>query len=226
MYDLNELSSQYTYILEKHIKYLHQGNHILLYQKLFDFRISHLAPAYHLNSFNNAKNEYFEKDLPELLKKGVIDDNDLALTSLKVQLELNALLIAIKTSLDKLVYFISRINKSVSPKTTFGRIKENQKASGLMSEVLKKKNESEIMNLLYENYLNWISDAVEPRDTIVHYENLNLDFKLLNSEKFEPVFSKFEKGIHKLEQKDLQNFVDNWLKLSSEFIGVFCRSLN
>lgn len=225
LYDLEKLSSDYTVLLDKNVKYLYHGNHIFLYHKFFDFRISYLAPAYHFNTLEKVTKDYFEIDLPKLSSKGVVDENDMSFMTLKIQLELNALLVSIKTALDRFVFFISKINRSVSPSTTFGRIKENGKGTGLMSEVLKKKEEIEIMKLIYHNYNLWIRDAVKPRDTVVHYENLSLNFKIVENNSFEPVFSKIEKGIENLELKDLKKYVDHWMEFSNEFIRTFCRTL-
>jgi len=222
LYNLDKLSSEYTDLINENVEYLFQGNHIFIYHKIFDFRISYLSPAYHFNTLKKVTDEYFEKDIPKLSSKGVVDENDMSFLTIKIQLELNALLISIKTALDRLVFFISKINKSVSPSTTFGRIKENGKGTGLMSEVLKKKEEIEIMELIYQNYYEWISDAVKPRDTVVHYENLSLNFKLLENNNFEPVFSKWEKGIQNLELNDLKTYVDNWMKFSNEFLRTYC----
>lgn len=225
MYDLNKLSSDFTKTLNKNIKHLYIGNDILIYQKYYDFKISHLSPAYHFNRLKTVIEDYFSKDLPYMLSKGVIDEHDMSYSTLKIQLELNAFLVAIKTALDRLVYFVSKINKSVSSSTTFGRITTEGKTKGMMSEVKFRKDSDKLMKLIFDNYNDWISKAVKPRDTVVHYENLLINFKIINNE-FSPVFNKAEKNIRNFELNDLKSFVDKWLIFSIEFMNLFSEKLS
>ncbi len=225
MYDLNIISEEYTNSLNENVKNFYVGNHILIYQKYFDFRISYLSPAYHFNKLERVINEYFEKDLPDLMNKGVIDENDMSFSSLKMQLELNALLIALKTALDRLVFFISKSHRSVMPSSTFGRISEEGKGKGMMSEVLKRKDTDELMKLIYENYNDWISRAVKPRDTVIHYDNLFIDFRVNENQKYSPVFSKPEKLIKGYEMSDLKEFVDKWMTFSNDFMNIYGKIL-
>ena len=225
MYNLEKKSSDYTELFNLSVEKLYSRNYIFVYQKLFDFRISYLAPAYHFNNFENIINKYFENDIPKMISKGVVDETDMSFSTLKVQLELNTLLISIKTSLDRLVFFISKINKGVSPSSTFGRIRVDGKGKGMMSEVLKQKDNNKLMRLIYDNYNDWIYKAVKPRDTVIHYENLQMGFQINDLNKFNPVFSKFEREIEDFDLDDLKLFVDKWMIFCNNFLKEFSKSI-
>ena len=227
MYDLNNISEEFTKSLNENVKNFYVGNHILIYQKYFDFRVSYLAPAYHFNRLEKVIKEYFENDIKVLLDKSVVDENDMCFSTLKIQLELNAFLIALKTGLDRLVFFVSKTHRSVMPSSTFGRINVlNGKAKGMMSEVIKRKDSDKLMKLIFENYNDWISKAVKPRDTVIHYENLSISFRIKEDNTFSPVFNKLEKNIDSFELLDLKEFVDKWFSFSKDFIHIYGELLN
>ena len=117
-------------------------------------------------------------------------------------------------SLDRIVFFMSKFYKGITPSNTFGRINENGKPKSMMAEVVRLKDTDIIMSFIYQNYLDWIQDAVKPRDTITHYENLTLSFKLsedkMNDKNFIPVFSNKKREIENLDSKKIKKNVYKW----------------
>ncbi|WP_062063003.1 hypothetical protein [Aquimarina longa] len=209
-YDLEKISNNFTEILEEFQKLEYEYNLNFINHKLFNFRTSYLAPAYHLNRFDKATNEFFKIDLPNSIKKGVIDENDMSLLAIKLHLEFNSVIYSIKMSLDRIVFFMSKFYKGITPHNTFGRINENGKPKSMMAEVVRLKDSDKIMALILKNYNEWISDAVKPRDTITHYENLTLSFLEMDNSEFTPVFSHREKGINSFGREELKKYIDNW----------------
>lgn len=84
------------------------------------------------------------------------------------------ILISIKCLLDRLVSILSFYFNGISLDSTFGRIKKNGKASGLMSIVLTLKETNKYMEFIYDEYFEWIKDIVEPRDIIIHYNDMHI----------------------------------------------------
>lgn len=219
-YNLEEKSKKFEKILKEFRELEFEKDLIKINHKLFNFRTSYLAPAYHLNRFDKATNEYFEIDLPNITKKGVIDEKDMSLLSIKLHLEFNSVLYSIKMSLDRIVFFMSKFYKGITPHNTFGRIREDGKPKSMMAEVVRLKDSDKIMKLIYTNYNDWISEAVKPRDTITHYENLSLSFLQINDFKFTPVFSHREKNIESFGRSELKNYIDKWYLFIDEFLNL------
>jgi hypothetical protein len=91
---------------------------------------------------------------------------------LAYQVPAQSLLVAIKSGLDRLVILLSYYYRGFSPKTTFGRIVLDGKSRGLMAYALKNAGEDPLCKLLVDNYHEWIKAVVEPRDLIIHYNDM------------------------------------------------------
>jgi hypothetical protein len=219
-YNLEEISNEFGKILKEFRELEYEKNLIDINHKLFNFRTSYLAPAYHLNRFDQATNEYFKIDLPNILRKGVLDENDMSLLSIKLHLEFNSVLYSIKMSLDRIVFFMSKYYKGITPHNTFGRIREDGKPKSMMAEVVRLKDSDKIMKLIYKNYIDWISEAVKPRDTITHYKNLSLSFSQINDSEFTPIFSHREKNIESFGRKELKSYIDKWYLFIDELLNL------
>ncbi|CAM1359049.1 hypothetical protein TPENAI_10249 [Tenacibaculum litopenaei] len=219
-YDLKKLSHIFGEILEKYRQYEFEANLAEICLKLYNFKISYLAPAYHLNRFDTVTKEYYEIDLPNIFKKGVIDENEITLSLTKLHLEFNSVLYSIKMSLDRIVFFMSKFYKGITPHNTFGRITEGGKPKSMMAEVVRLKDSDEIMKLIYINYKDWISEAVKPRDTITHYENLSLDFLPIDNFKSTLTFSHSDKNIKNFGRTELKNYIDKWYLFIDELLNL------
>jgi hypothetical protein len=130
---------------------------------------TYIAPAYYLNQYLDNIIEY---------NKLLINDHKMfeELYKSKFNIDVNSIFISIKILLDRLVTILSFYYKGIEIKGTFGRIKENGKATALMSIVLQLKETDSIMNFIYEQYNEWIKYAVEPRDMIIHHHDLGTNF--------------------------------------------------
>jgi len=217
-YDLIILSNDFSKILSEFKVLEYEKELIPVNHKLFNFKPSYLSPAYHFNRFDKVTSEFFEIDLPNLIKKGSIDENDFSLLTVKLHLETNTLLYSLKMSLYRIVFFMSKFYKGVSPNNTFGRIREDGKPKSMMAEVVRLKDSDKIMGLIHNNYIDWISEAVKPRDTITHYENLS--FIETDESKFTTIFSHKEKNINSFGREELKIYVDKWYIFINEFLPL------
>jgi len=219
-YDLERISTDFGRILKEFQQLEYEKNLIAINQKLFNFKTSYIAPAYHLNRFDKATKEFFENDLPKSLQKGYMDENTMSLLTVKLHLEFNTVLYSLKMSLDRIVFFMSKYYKGISPNNTFGRIREDGKPKSMMAEVVRLKDSDKIMNLIFENYNEWIGEAVKPRDTITHYENLNLSFLEITESNFTPVFNHRQKEIDSFGREELILYIDKWYLFINEFLNL------
>ena len=137
---------------------------------------SYLAPAYHYNNYVDAL-------LLDVLwddEKFNIPEEDWASGFQRrniYQIEIQALLLAIKTALDRMVSIFSYYYKGIYPYTTFGRINDDN-SKGFMGIVNTNKTGDDLLLFVKEEYCKWIKIAVEPRDLIVHYNDLAISYKL------------------------------------------------
>ncbi|MBC2579862.1 hypothetical protein [Clostridium sp. DJ247] len=141
---------------------------------------AYLAPAYHYNNYIDA----FLLDALWNDKKFSIPEEEWVSSYLRrntYQIEIQALLVAIKIALDRMVSVFSYYYKGISSYTTFGRINDEGKSKGFMSFVTTDETDDALLSFISEEYCKWIKVAVEPRDLIIHYNDLGLYYKF-NSE--------------------------------------------
>lgn len=136
-----------------------------------------LAPFHHYNNYI----DYWSKDfLWDDIKYSISPDelrDSNTLRRTKYQIEVQSLLISIKMGLDRLVGFLSYYYKGISSHTTFGRQKENGSYRGFMATVQSNKLEDSLCEYIYSQYESWIKVVVEPRDLVIHYNDLGLYYE-------------------------------------------------
>lgn len=137
---------------------------------------SYLAPAYHYNNYVDALllDVLWDDEKFNIPEEGWISGFQRRNI---YQIEIQALLLATKTALDRMVSIFSYYYKGITPYTTFGRI-NGDKSKGFMSIVNTKKTGDDLLSFIHEEYFKWIKIAVEPRDLIVHYNDLAIYYEL------------------------------------------------
>lgn len=96
--------------------------------------------------------------------------------------------VSIKSLLDRIVTILSFFYPGVSIETTFGHITGN-KSKGFMSVVSKGVEKGDLfMKFIYDEYENWIKDVVQPRNTIMHYNDFDTSYHWTNDGREFPVF--------------------------------------
>lgn len=136
--------------------------------------------------------------------------------TLKYQIEIQALLISIKSALDRLVSLFSYYYKGIMPHTTFGRV-EHSKSKGFMDIVTKGKDNDNLLEFINDNYEEWINIVVAPRDMIIHYNDLSLTYQFDSklgreipvhyNEKLIKTKEEKNKPIYSFNHENLQYFV-------------------
>ncbi|MCT8975008.1 hypothetical protein N4T77_00195 [Clostridium sp. CX1] len=153
---------EYLFVKEDHQTSLKSNLHgYISYSKA-----TYLAPAYNYNKYIEHLIEYNINIMNKKYSKNLECYEQL------FTIEIQNIFISIKCLLDRLVTILSFYYKGISITSTFGRISENNKANGLMSEVLKRKENDELMGFIYSEYNSWIKEIVEPRDIIMHYNDM------------------------------------------------------
>lgn len=128
-----------------------------------------LSPAYFLNNYIDILIEY---TINHLNRKIHMDDYELFKNISTINIQ--SIFISIKCLLDRLVPIMSYFYKGISLTSTFGRIKESNKSSGLMGRVFQNKESDELFKYIYDQYNEWIKDIVVPRDIVMHYNDMGL----------------------------------------------------
>lgn len=156
---------------------------IKLYSILNNIYPSYLAPAYHLNKYNQLINDPYSSGIFECLK----DKKRHAI----LQIEFQDTLIAIKGLLDRLVKIAAVHYKGIAINSTFGFYDlKTGKRTKFMSHVLQMANKDEFMNAILKEYNDWIYKAVRPRDKVIHYNDLPVVYRTLldpNNPSFEDI---------------------------------------
>jgi hypothetical protein len=135
-----------------------------------------LAPFYHYNNYIDwYKKDFLWDDTKYYLTEDEQRDSNV-LRRTKYQIEMQALLISIKTALDRLVPIFSYYYKGIMPHMTFGRYTET-KNKGLMHLVNSGKEKDELLMFIHDNYIKWINVVVAPRDMIIHYNDMGLIYQ-------------------------------------------------
>ncbi|WP_437481873.1 hypothetical protein WME75_39735 [Sorangium sp. So ce1014] len=137
-------------------------------------RASYLAPCVHLNMYvdwmifdaecENGMHSPFEYDEGEERPSNVARRT-------YMEVCVHAILISLKSALDRLVSVVAHYMPGIGPYMTWGRI-ENGKSSGFMSIVEQGRERDELLAHLFKEYELWISTVVAPRDEIIHYADL------------------------------------------------------
>ena len=86
------------------------------------------------------------------------------------------IIISIKCMLDRLVPILSFYYPGLQLTSTFGRVGEGVKTKGVMSEAMKRKEEDKLLGFIYSEYERWIKSIVEPRDMIIHYNDMQIKY--------------------------------------------------
>lgn len=141
-------------------------------------RSSYLSPAIHLNYYLDWL--LFDQECEQGSHPKLDNPNRPSDVSRRGHFEVfaHSVLIAIKSALDRLVSIIGHYISGVSPRMTWGRIKDG-KTKGFMSLVSGGRQNDALLEFLHQEYLSWISDVVAPRDEIIHYADLQTSWNFI-----------------------------------------------
>ena len=153
-----------------------------LYDYLNNSHASYLAPAYNYNCYLNL---LIENNIKRMNNDNMdsLENADYYYTII-----IQNLLISIKSLLDRTVPIFSFYYNGFSLETTFGHFNfETSKATGSMQTVIQKKQKDKLMEFIYNEYCNWIKYIVEPRNTIIHYNDLQSQYRYAMDERQFPM---------------------------------------
>ena len=145
-------------------------------------RTSYLAPAYNYNCYINL---LIEDNLNRVNNKSSLEYTDTYYTIITQNI-----LISIKSLLDRMVPIFSFYYSGFSLNTTFGHLDLNtNRGSGFMKHVqsITRKTTDPLMSFIYEEYCSWINRIVEPRDTIIHYNDLCSEYRVTHDNRQFPM---------------------------------------
>lgn len=140
---------------------------------LDQIRTSFLGPAYNFNRLIDViiQDVYWDDIKYEI---PVEDWVSMGNRTSAIVLDMHNCLISIKTALDRLVKLFRLYKKGISDYCTFGHIGKNNKSKGLMSRIIQDRDKDDISEYVYQEYNRWIYKCVKPRDTIIHYDDIQV----------------------------------------------------
>jgi hypothetical protein len=128
---------------------------------------SYIAPAYNFNNYLEFLISYNIDNFNHQTGKYAHCTNYL------YTVHIHNIFISIKCMLDRLIPILSYYYNGLDLKTTFGRISSNKKSKGVMSRAIELKESDPLMRFIYEEYFRWIKRIIEPRDMIIHYNDMS-----------------------------------------------------
>jgi hypothetical protein len=140
-------------------------------------RTSYLAPAIHFNHYLDWLQ--FDSECEGGLHPVHLNEDRPSNIARRAHFEAfaHAVLISLKSGLDRLVTVAAQFVPSISGHMTWGRIKDG-KASNFMSVVVRGKDHEGLLAFLHNEYTLRIERAVVPRDDIIHYADLQTTWSL------------------------------------------------
>lgn len=161
---------------------------------LDQIRTSFLGPAYNFNRLIDAIiQDLYWDDIKYTLPEE--DWVSMGNRTSVIVLELHNCLISIKTALDRLVKLFRLYKKGISYYCTFGHINENNKSKGLMSRIMQDKDKDDVSEYVYQEYNSWIHKCVQPRDTVIHYDDIQVAYTFVEFCEL-PLFIYSKEGIN------------------------------
>lgn len=129
-----------------------------------------LAPAYFLNNYLDDLTQYTIKYQTNKLEK---NETEYFISTFTINI--HNIFISAKSLLDRLSTIMTYYYNGLSLNLTFGRI-ENGKSKGLMGRVIQDKDNDSIFKYIYEQYYDWIKSSISLRDTVIHYNDMGLEY--------------------------------------------------
>ncbi|MFW2504584.1 hypothetical protein [Clostridium diolis] len=129
---------------------------------------SYISPAYH---FNKYMDDLYTDIFWDEIKFEMDEEISMALREAKFIANLQGVITSIKTALDRMVVIFSYYYPGFAWYTTFGHIADN-KGKRFMGKVCELAPRDTLMKFILDEYNSWIKMAVEPRNIIIHYNDL------------------------------------------------------
>lgn len=187
---------------------------------LDQLRASYLSPAY---NYNKLVDEIIQDIFWDDIKREIPDEQWVSMgrRTSQIIIEVQNCLIAIKVALDRIVKLFRLYKKGIAEHSTFGHIDFSaNKAKGFMAQVVQDKEKDNILEYVYQEYQKWIWESVQPRDAIIHYDDIQVIYYVCNMCEIPKFVCKKKQDIIEFSFEDITSYTNYFYNFGSEIFRM------
>lgn len=187
---------------------------------LDQIKASYLSPAY---NYNNLIDEIVQDIFWEEIKHEIPDVQWVSMgrRTSQIIIEIQNCFIAIKVALDRIVKLFRLYKRGIAEYSTFGHIDAStNKAKGFMAQVIQDKEKDDILEYVYREYQKWIWDSVQPRDAIIHYDDIQVVYYICNMCEIPKFVCKKKENIIEISFEDITLYTRSFYIFGSEIMKM------
>lgn len=187
---------------------------------LDQIRASYLSPAY---NYNKLIDEIIQDIFWDEIKFEIPDCQWVAMgrRTDQIIIEVQNCLISLKTALDRIVKLFRLYRKGIAEYSTFGHINSvTNKAKGFMAQVVRDRKDDDVLEYVYKEYCEWIRDSVQPRDAIIHYDDIWVEYYLCDMHEIPRFVCKKNQELIKFSFEDVALYVKSFYAFYLEIVKM------
>lgn len=183
---------------------------------LDQIRASYLSPAY---NYNKLVDEIIQDMFWDEIKYEIPDCQWVSMgrRTSQIIIELQNCLVSIKIALDRSVKLFRLYKKGIAEYSTFGHIDSStNKAKGFMAQVIQDKDKDDILEYVYQKYCEWIRECVQPRDAIIHYDGIQVEYFFFEGHEIPKFICRKKQDVIEFSFQDVTLYISSFYAFYSE----------
>ena len=183
---------------------------------LDQIRASYLSPAY---NYNKLVDEIIQDMFWDEIKYEIPDCQWVSIgrRTSQIIIELQNCLVSIKIALDRSVKLFRLYKKEIAEYSTFGHIDSStNKAKGFMAQVIQDKDKDDILEYVYQKYCEWIRACVQPRDAIIHYDDIQVEYFFFEGHEIPKFICRKKQDVIEFSFQDVTLYISSFYAFYSE----------
>ena len=183
---------------------------------LDQIRASYLSPAY---NYNKLVDEIIQDMFWNEIKYEISDCQWVSIgrRTSQIIIELQNCLVSIKIALDRSVKLFRLYKKGIAENSTFGHIDSStNKAKGFMAQVIQDKDKDDILEYVYQKYCEWIRACVQPRDAIIHYDDIQVEYFFFEGHEIPKFICRKKQDVIEFSFQDVTLYISSFYAFYSE----------
>ena len=183
---------------------------------LDQIRASYLSPAY---NYNKLVDEIIQDMFWDEIKYEIPDCQWVSMgrRTSQIIIELQNCLVSIKIALDRSVKLFRLYKKGIAEYSTFGHIDSStNKAKGFMAQVIQDKDKDDILEYVYQKYCEWIRECVQPRDAIIHYDDIQVEYFFFEGHEIPKFICRKKQDVIEFSFQDVTLYISSFYAFYSE----------
>ena len=183
---------------------------------LDQIRASYLSPAY---NYNKLVDEIIQDMFWDEIKYEIPDCQWVSMgrRTSQIIIELQNCLVSIKIALDRSVKLFRLYKKGIAEYSTFGHIDSStNKAKGFMAQVIQDKDKDDILEYVYQKYCEWIRECVQPRDAIIHYDDIQVEYFFFEGHEIPKFICRKKQDVIEFSFQDVTLYISSFYAFYSD----------